>query len=571
MQILTQAQLARGMKLEELANHHTFDQEVLRRLLLAMQQASPPPPPQLLGVLSKEHFLEKLAGTDHSFRYQKRVGTSEDGLPYVVEAACRLTDDKRLQGLHVGLNWAVPLTNPLQDSVFETPDGSEVYYGLEGLLEHQRVSLERDSVALVLHIAMPRFNFLDRGKGSLELAPSVAQAVADAVLKVIHEWAKIKRSQERDLRAARRLQERLKSGRTARTTVKEAAWSIMKDAYLQASGNGQYPANARQIMYAARGEILSLTEDTSLNDNYFTQELLPQYQREHPEETANWDVVYDDRGHLIEPHTGHMIGIGTLEVRRYLHAARQHDKSASVEVPQLASQYPTAGPLYRYGAILYIEKEGFLPLLRQARFAERYDLAIMSTKGMGSTAARQLLEALPALAPAARIFVLHDFDKSGFSIVGILKRDTERYQFSTPPEIVDLGVRLNDVREYFLPSEPVDYRSDSEPNLRDNGATQEEIAFLVGKGQLGGRYHGRRVELNAFTSDQFVAWLEAKLQHHKVRKVIPDDQTAAEAWRRSIVLREIEQRMEQALPKAQRTAKKAAVPKNLRARIARPS
>src|SRR5262245_231962 len=41
------------------------------------------------------------------------------------------------------------------------------------------------------------------------------------------------------------------------------------------------------------------------------------------------------------------------------------------------------------------------------------DLAIMSTKGMGSTSPRQLLE---TLAPETRIFVLHDFDKSGFSI-----------------------------------------------------------------------------------------------------------------------------------------------------------
>jgi hypothetical protein len=49
------------------------------------------------------------------------------------------------------------------------------------------------------------------------------------------------------------------------------------------------------------------------------------------------------------------------------------------------------------------------------RIAERYDLTLMSTKGMGSTSAGQLIE---RLAGEARIFVLHDFDKSGFSIVG---------------------------------------------------------------------------------------------------------------------------------------------------------
>ena len=42
----------------------------------------------------------------------------------------------------------------------------------------------------------------------------------------------------------------------------------------------------------------------------------------------------------------------------------------------------------RFGAVLFIEKEGFLPLFHRVRLAERYDLAIMSTKGMRVVAAR---------------------------------------------------------------------------------------------------------------------------------------------------------------------------------------
>ena len=52
--------------------------------------------------------------------------------------------------------------------------------------------------------------------------------------------------------------------------------------------------------------------------------LLPEYQREHSEETSEWDVVYDDRGHLLEPHTKFRIGIGTLAVRKYLRDAQQN-------------------------------------------------------------------------------------------------------------------------------------------------------------------------------------------------------------------------------------------------------
>ena len=34
--------------------------------------------------------------------------------------------------------------------------------------------------------------------------------------------------------------------------------------------------------------------------------------------------------------------------------------------------------------MLFIEKEGFLPLFEAVHLAERYDLAIMSTKGMSN-------------------------------------------------------------------------------------------------------------------------------------------------------------------------------------------
>jgi hypothetical protein len=64
------------------------------------------------------------------------------------------------------------------------------------------------------------------------------------------------------------------------------------------------------------------------------------------------------------------------------------DGDSGLTTPDLPSRFPTYGPDGRYGAILYMEKEGFLPLLQKAGIAERYDLAIMSSKGMGTTAVR---------------------------------------------------------------------------------------------------------------------------------------------------------------------------------------
>ena len=46
-------------------------------------------------------------------------------------------------------------------------------------------------------------------------------------------------------------------------TIREAAWQVMPQAYLKASSGGTLPAHARQIMYAARGEIQRLTGRSS--------------------------------------------------------------------------------------------------------------------------------------------------------------------------------------------------------------------------------------------------------------------------------------------------------------------
>ena len=59
-------------------------------------------------------------------------------------------------------------------------------------------------------------------------------------------------------------------------------------------------------------------------------------------------------------------------------------------------------------------------------------------------------------------------------------------------------------------------------NLRASGATDAEVKFLL----------TRRVELNAFASDQFIAWIEAKLKQHGITKVVPDETTLGKAYRR---------------------------------------
>lgn len=122
--------------------------------------------------------------------------------------------------------------------------------------------------------------------------------------------------------------------------------------------------------------------------------------------------------------------------------------------------------------------------------------------------------------------MLHDFDISGFSIFGTLGTSNRRYRFNNRIALIDIGLRLVDVEAMDLQSEPVavtDWEKRSW-TLRRHGATKEEIAFL----------EDRRVELNAMTSPQLIAFVEQKLAEHGVKKLVPDEATLQQHGRRLI-------------------------------------
>jgi hypothetical protein len=357
----------------------------------------------------------------------------------------------------------------------------------------------------------------------------IGRTIVALTLRVTKNWARQRMAEERHASSVARRRDAMI--RSRRVTVKEAAWEIMPEAYMRASENGPYArvAHARQIMYAGRDHIQRRTE-RMLDDQYFTQTLLPDYLIEHPDETADWDVVFDARGHFTEPHTKLIVPLGTLDVRRYL-----KNLTPDLAVKLLAdAMFPTRGPRHRFQAILFIEKEGFMPHFAAVRLAERYDIAIMSTKGLSVTASRHLVDTLCAEYQIP-LFVLHDFDKSGFSILGTLQRDTRRYAFKNEIMVIDLGLRLEDVEANGLQPEQVSYgKSDPTENLRVNGATEEEIAFLLDTDSRYPSYSGQRVELNSFTTGNLIAWIEAGLKKHGIAKWIPDKPTLDVAYRRAM-------------------------------------
>jgi hypothetical protein len=130
------------------------------------------------------------------------------------------------------------------------------------------------------------------------------------------------------------------------------------------------------------------------------------------------------------------------------------------------------------------------------------------------------------------------------------------YQFENRINVTDLGLRLSDVEKYELSSETVGFKGYF---AADSIATPEEQEFL--------KSH-RRVELNAFTSPQFVEWLEGKLTEHGLgKRLIPDDTILADAYRRATAIARINAAIEGIAEDAIEEARTATVPKTLRRQL----
>jgi hypothetical protein len=137
-----------------------------------------------------------------------------------------------------------------------------------------------------------------------------------------------------------------------------------------------------------------------------------------------------------------------------------------------------------------------------------------------------------------RVYALHDFDISGFSIRKTFTESGRRHGFKNRLDYVDIGLRLADVERLSLQSEPVPLNRGGDSDklakrraslinrLTINSASEEEIDFLLGDADV-----GQRVELNAMTSDEFVAFVEEKLADHGAAKVVPDASILTNAYR----------------------------------------
>ena len=212
----------------------------IAKLLASMRKHTKPVAAKHLGVIGDDHLKQRFlaaGGNAETFKYQQRKGTTNDGIPYIIEFAFGLHQSGLTQGASVsrkfitGANWSVGINNPFR-AFGSTGEG------LESTLAKVRANASQP-VICALHLASAYIQYADRGKSSIILTDNasspmtkqprprnIANDILDAVETATSKWTRQKKSEEKHPGMIRYRMSRMT--KEPRTTQKDAAWQIME-------------------------------------------------------------------------------------------------------------------------------------------------------------------------------------------------------------------------------------------------------------------------------------------------------------------------------------------------------
>jgi len=265
-----------------------------------------------------------------------------------------------------------------------------------------------------------------------------------------------------------------------RQSQKNAILSHLDDAMNQASGGGQYRYSIRQLYYAVRPYILS-ESGKELDYNNFVG-VITNYEAEMGQDLPG--VYRDPRGTLYHPHIHESISLGTLNVEKYQQ------------------------PEWTFNKVLYIEKEGFFEILKEAKWPERHDCALVTSKGFASRAARDVIDLLGDSGEGLLFFCIHDADASGTLIYQSLMEATKARP-ERRVEILNLGLEPEEGRRMGLQVEKPEETKRAKPVAEY--VSEEDKEWL----------QDSRIELNAMDTPRFISWLDEKMEQFGQGKLIP--------------------------------------------------
>lgn len=302
----------------------------------------------------------------------------------------------------------------------------------------------------------------------------MAQLIEDAVKRAASKARKVNQSNQ-------------SGGRNERQIILEN----LPAAIAKTSGNGDFIFSQRQLYYAIRPYIMKAFGGKQPSYTYFCT-IITDYEMEY----GDIEGMYrDPRGTLYHPHTGEEIPLGTIAVQNY------------------------SRPQWTFNKIIFIEKEGYFASLREVGFPEKYDCALLSSKGYASRAVKDLFDLLGETDEEIQFFCVHAADAAGTKIFETLQEATNARP-GRKVRVINLGLDPDEAVEMDLQVESF------ESNRR------RPVADYVSY-EWSDWLQSHRVELNAMSTPEFIDWLEGKLEEYGVGKVIPTEEVLVKTFEES--------------------------------------
>jgi len=433
--------------------------EEAEAVLLAARDESDPVATSRLGCVGKMSSYPGYFKTDGTFEIPAARGRVDAEIPFVVEAWARRADKMS----------AVVCINrtPVAARVsIERQGDNKSNCAIFGCNLEYVFKVGRGNYEILVNVICPYMPITSDGK--------------EPDLKPL--WREIKSAVEKAVGCAKR---KGTAGAGQRLpSQKEVILGALEEAIDKASGKRKHRYSLRQLFYAVRPFFLKVFDREPSYDTF--ADVIGEH-----EATLGCDLpgIYrDTRGLLYHPHTGEVIPLGTLSVEKYKR------------------------PTWSFNKVLYCEKEGFFPILIDAKWPERNDCALLTSKGFASRAARDLLDLLGETDEPITFYDVHDADGPGTMIHQSLQEGT-RARPGRSVKVVNLGLEPADGRAMGLPIEPVE---------RKNGRTVPVAEYAEAEREW---LQKHRIELNAMMADEFIDWLNRKfapfIQSGVAAKVIP--------------------------------------------------
>jgi len=396
-------------------------------------------------------------------------------IPFVVEAWAWKTGDKGDIDIAMFIN-RTPVTGEI--SAYRDSDKDICFHGC-GLCHCFSDTPTKGAYDIVVSVLTPYCPITSDGK-----APDLGLFVKEIGAAVTIATKKAQRAAPKDKRVSQ----------------KDVVLDNLEQAIADASGDGEYRFNERQIFYQLRPIVLEETGQALLIGNF--KVILTDYEAEHGEIPG---MYREPRGSIYHPHRGDSIPLGTLTVEEY-------DR-----------------PVWTFNKLVYIEKEGFSEALKDSGWANRHDCALMSSKGYTTRAARDLVDKLAEHDEPCTIYCVHDADAWGTMIYQTFQAATKA-RGARKVRIVNLGLEPWEAVEMGLEVEDV-----------EEGEKHKPVADYVLERADGDEWkewlQTHRVELNAMTTPDFIRWLDNKMVEHGDGKLIPPPAVLAAELERTLEIR----------------------------------